>query len=56
MLLLLLTNDMNFFHLLKNHGNAEGGYNFVPEKMFSSIKGDFFSSFVRFQGVNIKSR
>ena len=33
---------MNFFVLLENHGNAEGGYNFVPEKMFSGIKSDFF--------------
>ena len=28
-----------------------GGYNFVPEKMFSGIKSDFFPSFARFQGV-----
>ena len=34
--------QMNFLVLLENHGNAEGGYNFVPEKMFSGIKSDFF--------------
>ena len=33
---------MNFFVLLEYHGNAEGGYDFVPEKMFSDIKSDFF--------------
>ena len=34
---------MNFLVLLENHGNVEGrGYNFVPEKMFSGIKSDFF--------------
>ena len=33
-----------------------GGYRFRPEKMFSGIKSDFFSSFARFQGVNIESR
>ena len=33
---------VNFFVLLENHGNAEGVYNFVPEKMFSGIKRDFF--------------
>ena len=32
---------MNIFVLLENHGNA-GEYNFVPEKMFSGIKSDFF--------------
>ena len=39
---------MNFFVLLENHGNAEGGgggYNFVPEKMVTRIKSDFFPSF-----------
>ena len=32
---------MNYFVLLENHANAEG-YNFMPEKMFSGIKSDFF--------------
>ena len=44
---------MKFLFLLENNGNAEG-YNFVPEKVFSGIKTDFFSSFARFQGVNIE--
>ena len=33
---------MKFLFLLENNGNAEGGgYNFVPEKVFSGIKSDF---------------
>ena len=46
---------INFFVLLENHGNEGGGYNFVPEMMFSCIKSDFLS-FARFQGVNIESQ
>ena len=43
---------MNFFVLLDKKGKCRGGYNFVPEEMFSGIKNDVFSSFARFQEVN----
>ena len=44
---------MNFLFHLKTI-ETQMGYNFVPEKMFSGIKSDFYSTFVRFQGVNIE--
>ena len=36
---------MNYFVSLENQGNAEGGYNFGPRKMFLGIKGDFSQFF-----------
>ena len=33
--------NIRIFVSLQSHGNTEGGYKFVPEKMFSGIKSDF---------------
>ena len=42
---------MNFFVLLENHGNTEGGISLCQE-MFSGIKSVFFFEF----GVNMELR
>ena len=50
-------NILVFVFCFKTMGmRGGGGYNFLPEKMFSGIKSDFFPSFARFQGLNIELR
>ena len=47
---------MNFLFCFKTMEMQGGGYNFVPEKMFSGIKSDFFSLVLLNSGGQISNR